>query len=109
MNETSVQPISSVRASENGAHPKVLAPERAENASAREHSVPDVERSTKQNEAEKAQAKHLSNISIHFNVDEETNRLVVVVTERESGRVIRTVPASEFEKLHAGDLLKLTA
>jgi hypothetical protein len=32
-----------------------------------------------------------------------------VVTERKSGRVIRTIPASELEKMQAGDLLKLAA
>lgn len=109
MSETSVQPINSVSALENSAPTKVLAPERVDYSSSREHVVPDSEKSTRRAEAEKAQANPLANIAIHFNVDEETNRLIVVVTERESGRVIRTIPASEFEKLHAGDLLKLTA
>jgi uncharacterized FlaG/YvyC family protein len=58
---------------------------------------------------EKEISKHISNVSIHFNVDEETNRLVVIVTERESGRVIRTIPASEFEKMRAGDLFRVKA
>ena len=109
MNETSVQPIGSVRAPESSVTAKVMASDRTDNFAHREHAVPDVERSTKHTEVEKEKTKHLSNISIQFNVDEETNRLVVVVTERDSGRVIRTIPASEFEKLHAGDLLKLTA
>ena len=109
MNERSVQPIGSVRASESGGPIKVQASDRMEPYTSREHAVPDVERSAKQAESEKTQANHLSNIAIHFNVDDETNRLVVVVTERDSGRVLRTIPASEFEKLHAGDLLKLTA
>ena len=109
MSERSVQPISSVRASESGLTAKVMASDRMHNSAEREYAVPNVEKSMKQTETEKAQALHLSNISIHFNVDEETNRLIVIVTERDSGRVIRTIPANEFEKLHAGDLLKLTA
>lgn len=49
------------------------------------------------------------NISIHFNVDDETEQLIVVVVERESGRVLRAIPASELQKLRAGELLKRTA
>ena len=109
MNENSVQPISSVRASDNNLPSKVMAADRMDNFNSHEHGVPDVERTSKQNEVEKTQSNHPANISIHFNVDEETNRLVVIVSERESGRIIRTIPASEFEKLQAGDLLKLTA
>lgn len=109
MSERTVQPIGSVRASESGVSLKVQASDRVDSFASREHTVPDVERTAKQTETEKMPANHLSNIAIHFNVDDETNRLIVVVTERESGRVLRTIPASEFEKLHAGDLLKLTA
>ena len=109
MNERTVQPIGSVRASESSASIKVQASDRVDTFSSREHAIPDIERSAKQTATEKAQTNHLSNIAIHFNVDDETNRLIVVVTERDSGRVLRTIPASEFEKLHAGDLLKLTA
>lgn len=69
----------------------------------------DVSRPAKKAESGNDQSRHMSNISIHFNVDDETNRLVVVVTERDSGRVLRTIPASEFEKMQAGDLLKLNA
>jgi uncharacterized FlaG/YvyC family protein len=96
MSERSVQPINAVRASEKS-------------VPAREHTISSTERSTKQMDIEKEISKHISNVSIHFNVDEETNRLVVIVTERESGRVIRTIPASEFEKMRAGDLFRVKA
>jgi uncharacterized FlaG/YvyC family protein len=75
----------------------------------REDIPTDANRSTQKPEQGTDFAKNLANISIHFNVDNETNRLIVVVTERKSGRVIRTIPASELEKMQAGDLLKLTA
>lgn len=109
MNETSVRPIGSLQTPESSAPAKVIAPERAENTAAHEQTTPADSKSTRKVETEKARAAHLSNISIHFDVDQETNRLTVVVTERESGRVIRTIPASEFEKHQAGDLLKLKA
>lgn len=103
MNDTSVQPVGSVRAVES------VVPGRAETATVRENASSDSDKSTKPIETVTDQAKHLSNISIHFNVDDETNRLIVIVTERETGRVIRTIPASEFDKLRAGDLLRLAA
>ncbi len=109
MKEQSVQPIGGVRASESGVSIKVQASDRADTFLSREHAVPDVERSAKQTEAEKTTAKHLTNISIHFSIDEQTNHVIVIVTDRQTGSVLRTIPASEFEKLHAGDLLKLTA
>jgi uncharacterized FlaG/YvyC family protein len=66
------------------------------------------EKSVKQAELELERAG-LSNVTIHFDVDEETERLVVIVKDRASGRVLRAIPASEFQKLRAGELLKLTA
>ncbi len=67
------------------------------------------DRTAKQIKTKIENAKDLSNISIHFDVDDETKRLIVIVTERELGRVIRTIPASELEKIRPGELLKLTA
>jgi uncharacterized FlaG/YvyC family protein len=109
MNENSVNPIGKVRSIESGTHAKVGVPDRSENAVVRENSSSETNRSVKQSGNETILAKNMSNISIHFNVDEETNRLIVVVSERDSGRVIRTIPASELHKLQAGELLKLTA
>lgn len=101
MNETSISPISSVRRPESVTPVKYIVPDKAEPVSA------EPEKPIQPIENESDQARSMSNVSIHFNVDDETNRLVVIVTERDSGRVIRTIPASEIEKLQAGDLLKL--
>jgi uncharacterized FlaG/YvyC family protein len=109
MNETTVKPIGGVRAAEMSVLARVMVSEKAENSAARERAGSEAERVTKAPETEKEQFKPVSNISIHFNVDEETNRLIVIVSERDSGRVIRTIPASELEKMQAGDLLKLNA
>lgn len=108
MNDSSLKPISGVRASESGLRARLITTGRTDKVFPRE-STTDLEKSVKPSEPEKVQEKNLANISIHFNVDDETNRLVVVVTERDSGRILRTIPASEFEKMQAGDLLKLTA
>jgi uncharacterized FlaG/YvyC family protein len=50
-----------------------------------------------------------SDITIHFRVDEETKDLTVFIVDRESKRVLRSIPSDELNKLSAGDLLKLTA
>jgi uncharacterized FlaG/YvyC family protein len=109
MNERSVHPISNVRTPETATYSKIALSEREETGMIRENPPADVNRSTHKPELGTDFTKNLANISIHFNVDDETNRLVVVVTERKSGRVIRTIPASELEKMQAGDLLRLAA
>lgn len=96
MNDMSVKPISQVHTSET--------------SSVRENGFPDLQKSAKRiGNGMDNNAKNMSNISIHFDVDEDTKRLIVIVTERESGRVIRTIPASELDKMQAGDLLKVKA
>jgi uncharacterized FlaG/YvyC family protein len=109
MNERSIQRISSVRPSETETYIRIKSPDKDEAGVLRENFNPDISHSSQNAELRNDFTKNLSNISIHFNVDDETNRLVVVVTERKSGRVIRTIPASELEKMQAGDLLRLTA
>jgi len=50
-----------------------------------------------------------SDLTIHFKIDEETKDLTVFIVDRESKRVLRSIPSDELNKLSAGDLLKLTA
>ncbi len=50
-----------------------------------------------------------SNLTLRFLVDEKTNDLTVFVVDRNSKRVLRSIPAAELSKLNSGDLLKLTA
>jgi uncharacterized FlaG/YvyC family protein len=107
MNERSVHPISNVRPPETTTYSKIGSSDRVETGPIRESLPTEVSRSTQKPELGTDFTKNLANISIHFNVDDETNRLIIVVTERKSGRVIRTIPASELEKMQAGDLLKL--
>jgi uncharacterized FlaG/YvyC family protein len=107
MNERSIHPINGVRAPEP--YNKLNLFDKDESLNARENNTADAAKPTQKLELGDDPTNNLANISIHFNVDNETNHLVVVVTERKSGRVIRTIPASELEKMQAGDLLKLTA
>ncbi len=107
MNEGSVHQITSIRPLETGTYNKVNLTDKEKMGELRENHSTDTNRSSRKTDPGSDFNKSLSNVSIHFNVDDETNRLVVVVTERASGRVIRTIPASELEKMQAGELLKL--
>ena len=50
-----------------------------------------------------------SNVSVHFRVNDETNELTMFIVDRANKQVLRTIPASEFYKMPAGELLKLAA
>ncbi len=49
------------------------------------------------------------NVSIHFRVDRKTNNITVFIVDRETKRVLRSIPPEELNKLKVGDLLELTA
>ena len=72
--------------------------------------VSDQEKSSKQIENEPEQVSTTSsNVSVHFRINDETNELTVFVVDRENKKILRTIPASEFSKLNAGEILQLTA
>lgn len=54
------------------------------------------------------QAK-MADVSLKFQVDEETSDVTVFVVDKTSQRVLRTIPPEELDKLNSGDLLQLFA
>lgn len=56
-----------------------------------------------------AMVVNASNVALQFRVDAKTKDVTVFVIDRNSKKVLRSIPASELAKLQAGDLLKLTA
>jgi uncharacterized FlaG/YvyC family protein len=50
-----------------------------------------------------------SDISLKFQVDDQTNQITVLVLDRSTDKVIRTIPADEMNKLSSGELLSLFA
>ncbi len=105
MSENSINPISAVKLTAvSGMLPKPQVNKTmVEEAS-------DHDKSPKQEiENESALSSDSSNVSIHFRVNDDTNELTVFVVDRENKKVLRTIPASEFSKLNAGDILQLTA
>jgi Uncharacterized flagellar protein FlaG len=105
MSENSINPISNVQlAAVSGMLPKLQVIKTAV------EEVSDQEKSPKQPiENEPAPISGSSNVSVHFRVNDDTNELTVFVVDRENKKILRTIPASEFSKLNAGDILQLTA
>lgn len=50
-----------------------------------------------------------SSVSLKFRVDPDTHDISVFVLDRSTRQVVRTIPADEYKKLQASDLLKLLA
>ena len=113
MSENSISPISNVSITAvSGTLPKaqvktqVKAPVKAPVEASADH---DVSPKQLENETEQSTSISSSNVSVHFRVNDDTNELTVFVVDRENKKVLRTIPASEFSKLNAGDILQLTA
>ena len=111
MSQTSIKPVSDVRLVETST---LLNKAPQPSTSAGDLVIPkpetaDQNQSPKQIENKPEQPGNVSNIAVHFQVNDENNELTVFIVDRNSKRVLRSIPASEFYKLQAGDLLKLTA
>jgi uncharacterized FlaG/YvyC family protein len=52
---------------------------------------------------------NISDVFLRFKVDEDTSNITVYVIDRETRRVLRSIPPEEMNKIQAGDLLELLA
>ncbi len=104
MSENSINPISNAQAA--AVSSSVPKPQVKKLAG---QEIAAKEKASKQLETGAEQSTSSSNVSVHFRVDDQTNELTVFVVDRENKKVLRTIPASEFSKLKAGDILQLTA
>jgi hypothetical protein len=55
----------------------------------------------------KASPKALPNVSLHFKIDASTNEVTVLILDKGTREVIRTIPPDELSKLRQGELLEL--
>ncbi len=108
MSESSIKLISSVRPIESGVTPGALSPIQTDNTAHQKPVAVNQDKAQMQVERVPAQSGNLSNVSIHFRVDDETNDVTIFIIDRKSKKVLRSIPASELQKLQVGDLLKLT-
>jgi uncharacterized FlaG/YvyC family protein len=105
MSENSITPISGVQLP---AVSDILPKPQVNKAEVEE--VSDQDKTSKQQvENEPEHLSGSSKVSIHFRINDDTNELTVFVVDRENKKVLRAIPASEFSKLNAGDILQLTA
>ena len=107
MNDNAITPIRNVQMAEASALSKVSTP--TETVVTRKPASSEEDKSLKSKENESTTNKDMSNVSIYFRIDDETNDVTVIVVDRQSKRVLRTIPACELQKMQAGELLKLTA
>ena len=105
MSENSINPISHVQPAAIGGmppKPQVVKTEVEE--------VSDPNTSPEQQmENRPAPISGASNVSVHFRVNDDTHELTVFVVDRGNKKILRTIPASEFSKLNAGDIVRWTA
>jgi uncharacterized FlaG/YvyC family protein len=62
-------------------------------------------------QAELKKEKKFSNphtdLTLKFKIDEETNDVTIVMVDRETRKVVRTIPPEEMTKLDPGELIEL--
>ncbi len=57
---------------------------------------------------QKAPVTNGGSVEVHFRVDRQTKNITVFIVDRESKRVIRSIPPEELNKLQPGDLVEMT-
>jgi uncharacterized FlaG/YvyC family protein len=60
-------------------------------------------------ERSKLPIREMSDIQLKYRVNPDTKELTVMVVDKASHKVIRTIPAEEIKNLNAGDLIQLTS
>lgn len=55
----------------------------------------------------KALPRPLGDVSLKFEIDSETHDVTILLLDRTSQRVVRTIPPDEMAKLNPGELLQL--
>jgi uncharacterized FlaG/YvyC family protein len=62
----------------------------------------------KQQEARSAYGKNVvgSNTSLQFRVDEKTNQVTILIKDKESDKVIRTIPPEAIKDIPTGQLME---
>lgn len=62
----------------------------------------------KQQEARTAYGKNVagSNTSLQFRVDEKTNQVTILIKDKESDKIIRTIPPEAIKDIPTGQLME---
>ncbi|MFN8383468.1 MAG: flagellar protein FlaG [Anaerolineales bacterium] len=108
MNPTPITPISSIQQTDGNSLSKAQVSTEVEAAIQSRLSTSRKEKTQSDEKIASDETGSLVNVSIHFRVDDETDDITVFLVDRKSRKVLRSIPASELQKLQIGDLLKLT-
>lgn len=108
MNQSSIKPIGGVQQPESNMLSKMKSSAQTESETQAQLVAARKEKAQVDTQAEVNNADSLANVSIHFRVDDKSNNVTVFLVDRKSKKVLRSIPASELQKLQIGDLLKLT-
>lgn len=109
MNDTTIKSISAVQQSDGSALSKSLTLVQTETVIETRSTAARQEKIRIEAKNKSSEAGSLTNVSIHFRVDDKTSEVTVFLVDRKSKKVLRSIPASELQNLQIGDLLKLTA
>jgi uncharacterized FlaG/YvyC family protein len=108
MDPSSIQPIGSVQQADNSAISKLTATVQSDTLDQHRPAIVHSEKPQPEVETAVTQENSLENVSIHFRLDDKTNTVTIFLVDRKSRKVLRSIPASELQKMQIGDLLKLT-
>ncbi len=109
MAENSVNPISSIDSESGVSRVLQMAQHHAEIEAARINEQSKVVKPTSEDKPAASPVKSVGDIQLKFQVNDETKQVTVYVVDRESKRVIRSIPPDELNNLQAGDLVELLA
>ncbi|MAT41524.1 MAG: hypothetical protein CL609_04215 [Anaerolineaceae bacterium] len=109
MAENSVNPISSIDSESGVSRVLQMAQQHAEIEAARSVEQSKAVKPTSEDKPAPSPVKSVGDIQLKFQVNEETKQVTVYVVDRESKRVIRSIPPDELNNLQAGDLVELLA
>ncbi len=109
MAENSVNPISSIDSEPGVSRVMQMAQHHVEIEAARLNEQSKAVKPTSKDKPAASPVKSVGDIQLKFQVNEETKQVTVYVVDRESKRVIRSIPPDELNNLQAGDLVELLA
>ena len=81
--------------------------EQVESSKAKKTDQQQPVQSGKSGESQGLSIGSLSNISLQFKIDSKTNVITVLILDKASRKVIRTIPPDELADLRQGDLVEL--
>jgi uncharacterized FlaG/YvyC family protein len=100
---------------QDNARAAAAAESKAGEAKAADMKAADIQAAKAQEAAQQAKArtdlplKEMTDVSLKYKVNADTKELTVLVIDKSSHKVIRTIPSEELKNFREGDLLELSS